>query len=127
MFSFLSGFAGRGEASTVVASNVTKPSPATATSIVTGTALTALSPNGTYSGTPHSRVLLLFTFSEEDSAFCTLAVKRKRKTTVADLKIALSDKKTQVSMPVNGTSSDILTLTMIAAGAMALDTGIAQR
>jgi len=66
VFSFLSGFASRGEASTVVASNVTKSLPNTklAGGVSDGSALSPAS--GENGHTPHSKQSSLFTFSEDD-------------------------------------------------------------
>ena len=66
VFSFLSGFASRGEASTVVASNVTQSLPNTKLAGVVGDG-SALSPASGENGyTPHSKQSSLFTFSEDD-------------------------------------------------------------
>jgi hypothetical protein len=78
VFSFLSGFGSRGEASTVVHSNVTKKtptsyheySPSASDTFLLGHVAAAqrMNPMGDEGTTPRSRVSSLFTFSEEDTA-----------------------------------------------------------
>ena len=119
VFSFLSGFASRGEASTVVASNVTKPVKATSIASGSAAALAASSPSGTYSGTPRSRVSSLFTFSEEDSEdLYSSSDEKANNNNNRQLKSAPSDEQTPSSTPANGVKSpDLVALTTIAAGA----------